>query len=300
MCYNGLEGPLLYQGNLTFEPVHLTMELPPLDQVEIALQAYRELQEELRGEDARPKVDAGESRPDLAQLLDEIGPLPHGTLLIGVAEDGLPILHNLHPEDADSASPILVTGEAGSGKTALLQTLAAGPDLGSDLSDIQFAVITNHPEEWTSLVSLPSALGVWPGYHPSSRHFLLQLANWAESLHRKRTSVLLLLDGLEVLADAGPEAQHDLRSLLMYGPQRGVWPVVAVNAARAAGMTSWLEHFQSRIFARIGDQALAASLTGDPGARLDDLLPGIQFGLQHPAGWLNFWIPALGAGRSDT
>jgi hypothetical protein len=206
-----------------------------------------------------------------------------------MAEDGLPVLLDLYDP---APGPLLVAGDGGSGKTALLQSLARLAGL-QDPGDIQFGVITPFPEEWTALESLPHCMGIWPAYHPSARVFLGQLANWAETLPGTRQVILLLFDGFDLLAGRDFELSHDLRRLLLYGPQHQVWPAVTVNPARLTRLQSWLDYFHTRLLGHVKNSHNARPLTDEPQAALADLLPGAQFGLSQPGTWLKFMLPPL-------
>jgi hypothetical protein len=206
-----------------------------------------------------------------------------------MAEDGLPLLFDLYDP---APGPLLVAGDGGSGKTAFLQSLARAAGL-QDPGDIQFGVVTPFPEEWTALESLPQCLGIWPAYHPSAQLFLGQLVNWAEALSETRQAILLLFDGFDLLSGGEFQSQHDLRWLLLYGPEHHIWPVVTVNPARLARLQAWLDYFHTRVLGQVKHTHNARLLSDDPQAVLSDLLPGAQFGLSQPGSWLKFWLPPL-------
>jgi hypothetical protein len=259
--------------------------MPTSDQFLPALQAYQEIQAELHHgvrpvPPQAPKNEA--SQPKAAGL-------PGGSLLLGMAEDGLPVLLDLHDP---APGPLLVAGDGGSGKTAFLQSLARASDL-QNPGDIQFGVLTPFPEEWTAMEGLPQCLGIWPLYHPSAQLFLGQLVSWAEALPETRQVVLLLFDGLDLMTGGDFQFQHDLRWLLMRGPQRQVWPVVTVNPARLTHLQSWLDYFHTRILGHIKHIQNTRLLADDPQVAPDGLLPGSQFGLSQTGNWLKFWLPPL-------
>ena len=85
----------------------------------------------------------------------------------------------------------------------------------------------------------------------------------------------------------------DLRWLLMYGPAGHVWPVVSVNPARLAHLQTWLQYFHTRVVGHVKHAHNARYLVTDPHADLSGLLPGAQFGLSQPHGFLKFWLPPL-------
>ena len=220
------------------------------DQFLLALQAYQEIQAELRHEDHPHPV------------LPEPAAVPGGSLLLGLAEDGLPVLLDLYDP---APGPLLVAGDGGSGKTAFLQSLARAAGL-QDPGDIQFGVLTPFPEEWNSLESLPHCLGVWPAYHPSAQAFLSRLVSWAETLPGTRQAVLLLFDGFDLVSGNAAQVQHDLRWLLLNGPERHIWPVVTVNPARLARLQAWLDYFHTRVLGQVKHLHNARLLVDDPQA----------------------------------
>jgi hypothetical protein len=258
------------------------------DQFLLALQAYQEIQAELHPGKSSPPL-----HPETAVAaapLDQPAGLPGGSLLLGMAEDGLPVLLDLY----DPASgPLLVAGDGGSGKTAFLASLARSTSL-QDPGDIQFGVVTPFPEEWAALEALPHCLGVWPAYHPSAQAFLTQLVKWAEVLPGTRQVVLLLFDGFDLMTRTDHQILHDLRWLLLYGPEHQVWPVVTLNPARLSHFVPWLEYFHTRVISQVKHPHNARLLVDAPQVDLSDLVPGNQYGLSQPQGWLKFWLPPLG------
>ena len=257
------------------------------DQFLLALQAYQEIQAELRQEERSLPLTPETSIPEAP--VEQAAPIPDGSLLLGLAEDGLPVLLDLYDP---TPGPLLVAGDGGSGKTAVLKSLARTSGI-QNPGDIQFGVLTPFPEEWTALESQPNCLGIWPAFHPSAHNFLPQLVSWAEELPETRQAVLLLFDGLDLLNGSGFQSQHDLRWLLMYGPERQVWPVVTVNPGRLSRIQTWLDYFHTRILGQVKHAHNARLLLDDPEINLADLLPGMQFGLSQPNGWLKFLLPPL-------
>ena len=250
----------------------------------LALEAYQEIQAELHQEQStrsQTPVSTPTQTPAAA--------FPGGSILLGMAEDGMPVLLNLYDP---APGPLLVAGDGGSGKTALLQSMARATHL-EDTGDIQFGVLTPFPEEWTSLESLPECLGVWPAYHPSAQAFLSQLVGWAEALSKTRQAVLLLFDGFDLMTDSSYQTRQDLRWLLTYGPERHIWPVLTVNPARLVHQQHWLAYFHTRLLGHVKNSQNARILLDEPKFDLSNLLQGTQFGLFQPSGWLKFWLPPL-------
>lgn len=251
----------------------------------LALEALTELTLETPAPLSQPVPVA----PTLGGVLAEIGPLPREALFLGIASDGLPVLLNLHDP---LPGPMLVTGDAGSGKTAFLRTLAHAAAQTHRPEHLQCGVITAHPEEWENLKGAPHCVGVFPSFHSDADDFLLSLASWAHGNKTASQAVLLLVDDLESVAGLDFDALQNLRWLLLRGPTRRVWPILTMTAGRYGQVISWIPNFRTRIFGRIEDPRIAAALGGDPASALETLQAGRQFSLRENRNWLRFWLPS--------
>lgn len=216
-------------------------------------------------------------------------PLLHGSLQLGVAENGLPILIDLYDPTPGS---LLVAGDGSGGKTTLLQSLALGSDF-QDPGEILFGVLTPFPEEWSGLEVLSNCLGIWPAYHSSARHFLAQLVSWADVLPGTRQVVVLMVDGFDLLIANGFHDQNDLRWLLTYGPRRQVWPVISINPGRLPRPETWLDYFQTRILGRVKRPQTTQLLGVGPEFDLSDLSQKGQYGLWQKDCLVKFHLPSV-------
>jgi len=244
---------------------------------------------ELKSGDTTPPSKPMPVAPTLNQVLAEIGPLPREALFLGVASDGLPVLLNLHDP---VPGPILITSDAGAGKTAFLQFIARGLAQTHKSSDVQFGVITNHPDEWEDIEETSHRVGIFSTHHANAEEFLPSLASWAHSNKSTKQSVLLLIDDLESIAELDFEALQNFRWLLLRGPSRRVWPIVTLNAGRYGQVLSWIPIFRTRVFGQIKTERFASALGGDETSVLGELEAGIQFSLRENGSWLRFWLPS--------
>ena len=254
-------------------------------QFSLALEALAELNSETSTPLPKPQPAA----PNLDAVLAQIGPLPREALFLGVAADGLPLLLNLHDP---IPGPMLIIGDAGSGKTNFLQTIARAASKTHTSNDVQFGVITNHPEEWNEDEATPHRVGVFPRYHNSAQEFILSLTSWAHSNKNTRQSVILMIDDLEAAAGMDFDALQNVRWLLSHGPARRVWLIVTMNAARYGHVLSWIPTFRTRIFGRIENERVAAALGADKSSAVETLEAKIQFSLRENGNWLRFWLPS--------
>jgi hypothetical protein len=227
--------------------------------------------------------------PAVNELHDQVHLIPDGSLLLGMTEEGQPLLLDLYDP---APGPLLVAGDSGSGKTAFLQSLAQAANL-RDPGEVQFGVLTPFPEEWASQETMPDCLGIWPACHPSTGNFLSRLASWSGVLKQTRQVVLVLVDGLELLTSGSPHTLNELRWLLAHGPQGHIWPVVTVNPGRMIHFADWLDYFETHIHGQVKRSQTAHLLVSDLNINLDGLLPGRQFVFSRPAGSTKFWLPGV-------
>jgi len=259
--------------------------MPANRQFSMTLQALTELKADPSAPSSKPILAA----PALSNVLAEIGSLPAEALFLGVATDGLPVLLNLYDPHP---GPILIAGDAGSGKTAFLQTIAKSVEQTHHSDDIQFGVITNYPDEWESIESTSHRVGIFPVGQSSTQEFVSSLASWAHANKNTHQCVLLLVDDLESVASLDLATVQNFRWLLLRGPARRVWPIVTLNAPRYGQIISWLQNFRTRIFGRVANGRVAEALGGNKTSGLDQLEPRIQFSLRENENWLRFWLPS--------
>ena len=253
----------------------------------LALESLAELKAD---ESAPPPVQPMPVVPTLSEVLAGIGPLPREALLMGVASDGLPVLLNLRDP---LPGPILVVGDAGVGQTIFLQTMAQSVLQSHDSNNVQYGVITNHPEEWESVVATAHRAGIFSPDQTGAQDLIVSLASWAHANRNARQSVLLLIDDLEAVVTLDANTLQSFRWLLLRGPARRVWPVITLSAEKYTQVVSWLQSFRTRIFGRIADQRLAGALGADKASALDKLEARIQFTLRENGNWLRFWMPSF-------
>ena len=230
-------------------------------------------------------------------LLGSLEPMPQNAILLGRCADGLPFLMSLGDPELGA---ILIGCEQGYGKTHHLQVLVDSALQSHSPHNLQVAVLTLNPEEWNRLAGQPLAekyiQGMTAWYDPQAESLIASLTELAESRRdgqRRGPDVLLVLDDLPALQDLSWEAQVNLRWLLEYGSQSGVWIVATINAREADGLRYWIEIFRTRIVGRVGDETSTGILTQHAVAPLEDLAPG-EFKAWTGADWVGYTLPLLG------
>jgi len=254
----------------------------------LMMEALNELKQEAGAERAR-EVKPTPAQPSLNEVLADHGPMPPEALFLGVAADDLPVLLNLHDP---VPGPILIAADPGSGKTCMLQTIALAAGKMHQPENLQFGVLTNHPDEWNGLEQIPNNVGVFPLSNKTAEDFILSLASWAHDNKTSRQSVLLLLDDLEAASNLDFDPRQNLRWLLLRGPARRVWPIITLNPNRMENILPWLDAFHTRVFGTMQDPRHISQLDA-ASAELESLDSGPHFTLREGDHWLRFWLPSI-------
>ena len=243
-----------------------------------------------------PAATEAAPAPALETLLASFPNLPARTAILGVGRDGLPVLFDLQD---DRPGAILICADRAAGKTGLLQTLLLSTLALSLPHEAQFVVIAAAESEWDWLTGDPLAgryvLDVALPHDPAAAGWILRLAGMAEARSKGLQSgptLLLLLDGVEFLAEADAGVRTAFEYLLANGPAVGIWPVGTLTPA-AGRLHPLAGRFQTHILGRIRDREVARSfgLTGD--AAYEALQAGARFAVLVNADWFVFDLPAL-------
>lgn len=261
------------------------MENDETQRYDLMVDAFEEIKAEMK---APHLTKPAPVRPALSQVLAEVGPLPREALFLGMAYDELPVLLNLYDP---LPGPLLIIGDAGAGKTALLQTIALAAEKMHPAERLQFGALTSHPEEWNRFDVTANNVGVFSVHDRTAEDFILSLASWAHGNKTSKQSLLLLMDDLETVSRMDMETVQNLRWLMLRGPARRVWPIFTLSTDRLASMEPWLEAFRTRIIGRVQNTDHIRRLGAD-GAGLRTLSPGFEFTLREGNRWLKFWIPS--------
>jgi len=251
----------------------------------LTLETLAELAPQIRAAHADP----GPGLPSLSEVLAEYSPLPQSALFLGLADDGLPVLLNLRDPVPGS---LLIAGDEHSGKTALLKNIARAVDHVHRPNDVKYTILTEHPDEWKGFEKSENCEGILSLQSNDTIRYIQTLVEWGYKNKNNRLSLLLLIDGLDVVTRV-EELHQQLRWLLLRGPAHNIWPIITLNARLSNNVKLWLEAFRTRLFGYIQNGSDVESLTGLRDLSFQDLLAGSQFAMHEGNIWLPFWVPNL-------
>lgn len=233
----------------------------------------------------------------VGRLLISIRQINSPALLLGECADGLPFIIELGDPFMGAA---LIGCERSMGKTHHLQVLAESAVKLNPPSALQIGVITFKPGEWQFWERKPGnkkyLQGIFAWYDPWAKVLIKNLAELAETRYdgaKTGAQVVLILDDLGFVEELSYEAQVNLRWLLEYGAQAGVFVVASINADQADRFRFWVEPFRTRIVGRITDEFAAEKLTLRKNSAVDALEPGM-FRVWTGSDWRTYRLPLLG------
>jgi hypothetical protein len=227
----------------------------------------------------------------LDQILAQSGQLPPHSLLLGVCDDGLPFLLDL---TNPAPGAMLVCGDSGVGKTALVDSiLASGARLNTP-TQLNLSVIAREIEPFMHLAKADHCQEIFSCAEEVTGDLIGELADLAEERRRTRPAdpaILLVIDDLAGCLDhLDQEAFNRLYWLIRHGPRSRVWTVATLSMERARTIEpQFLSAFRTRLFGRTADRKLVAQLSEDDKLRTAALENG-QFNIPYAGEWLRLWV----------
>ncbi|MCP4420146.1 MAG: NACHT domain-containing protein [Chloroflexi bacterium] len=220
----------------------------------------------------------------LLDLLPFLPKLPQNTAVLGLDEEGAPLLLPLSDPDI---THVLIAGANEAGKTSLLRTIAVSLAMNNRQSKLQLLIIDPDKPgkqncELMPLMYLPHLL-TQVITEPEDALQTLQLL-LDEMHHRLKhetvwPTIVLLMDNLESLfAVAPPKLQAVLAELLQRGAEAGIHLVLSSSHSIADWLSSVMQsNLPLRLVGRVNNEAESLAATAVVGAEAENLLGGGDF-----------------------
>ena len=251
----------------------------------MAIEVYEELLKKgelsaIRGEVSEPIL-----RTD--DVLKNILPLPPEAFFIGLCDDNKPVLLNLFDPFPSS---LLVIGDEGAGKTRLLKSMAYANSKFHNSRELQFAVITRHPEEWNDLLNIENNVGIFTSYGTGTGDLVLSLASWAHGNKRENQSVILLIDDIaEFYRTADFDTRQNLRWLLLRGAAKRTWTIATIRASEVLENAELVGAMKTRVTGKVKNKEILNSVFHNPDAMKLVSLSPYSFLMTKGEGYIKFY-----------
>lgn len=217
-------------------------------------------------------------RPDpqpvrLLEVCRRLPAVPLGTAVLGLADDGAPLLLRLPSPDV---AHVLLAGTTGSGKTALTQSIVLSLALAHRRSQLQLVLVDPKARAFEPLAGLPHLLRPVATEPDQAAAALADLVALMESRDRRRTSsprVVLVIDELADLAvTAGKAVLEPLARLTQRGREAGLHVLACTQKPSASVLGAVTKaNFPVRLVGRVTSLEDARVATGIGGSGAERL-----------------------------
>ena len=197
----------------------------------------------------------------LTEVEDPEDAVSPATVLLGIADDGAPLLLRL---PSPSVAHVLVAGTTGSGKTALLRTMILSLALWQpDPAELKLILIDPKGRNFGVLAGLPQATRVLLGKEAlqdgrQSLRDLVRLMEWRDARGESEPPVVVVVDELvdlvmtDAKANGGASVEESLTRLTQRGREAGIHLIAATQKPTAAVISGLMKgNFPVRIVGRV-------------------------------------------------
>lgn len=254
---------------------------------------------EMSSRSENPVRSVDRVRLGLDRLLKLHDDLPAQAAVLGVCDDGLPVLLDLN----DPASgAVVVIGDEREAQLDLLRTVVASVASRGTPSSIQFVVFSCQAEMWRAWIAERGfdrhcLAIVGADDERAVREWVIRLADWTEQRlagQRSGPPVIVVTDSLSFLPRLAYDVRLNFDWMAKEGPGARIWPVATVSTELATALgTRMLRGFASRILGFADDPTAYmrfASLDEPDAARFGQ--PG-TFAIRAGDSWLRFHLPRM-------
>lgn len=227
----------------------------------------------------------------LDALVEEVRPLPQGSILIGACDDQGHFYLDLRDPSPGS---ILIAAKGACGPTRLLQSILSSAALLNSQRRLRYAYLSVELEWESPVLRQPYCYRAESTSSTTAGQLITQLADLAESRAgngRSDTSLVLAINGLDSLCThLEDHAYDDLAWLLQYGPTVNIWTFATLDVRYTKLLdVKLLDLFGTHLLGAM-DAKMAAIFQANASITRH-LIPNKQFCVWFDNQWLSFWVP---------
>ena len=258
-----------------------------------------------QGNAVRIEVPRSDPQPlRLFPLCARIPPsrIPFGTAVLGLADDGAPLLIRLPSPDV---AHVLLAGTTGSGKTALMQTVIMSLALLQHRRQMQFVLIDPKGRAFEPMASLPHLLRPIVTQPDQAVQALQDLVNLMEQRDRSRVTDPRVIVAIDELADlvqtGGPAILESLGRLVQRGREAGIHVIGATQKPSSAVIGPLIKaNFPVRLVGHVVSAEDARVAAGVGGTNAERLTGRGDFVAVYGPGLIRFQAAYVSAGEIQT
>jgi len=253
---------------------------------------------------ATMQIDVPRADPKPVKLIDlcrRLPAVPLGTAVLGIADDGAPLLLRLPSPDV---AHVLIAGTTGSGKTALTQTMILSLALAHRRSQMQLVLIDPKGRAFESLSRLPHLLKPIVVDAHEAEATLAALVTLMETRDQTRVSTPRIVAVIDELADlvavVGKPLLEALARLAQRGREAGVHLIACTQKPATSVLGPLIKaNFPVRLVGRVTSVEDARVATGMSGSGAERLAGRGDFIAVSGAGFTRFQAAYIESGEMN-
>lgn len=242
-----------------------------------------------------PSKYSVESPPTLQELIQEIGPVPPYSIIIGGCDDHSHLFMDLSDPAPGS---ILIAGDDRSGRSRLLESILYSSTMLNSPRRVRYAIIAPDVTGMEYLTQLPHCYKTHTVDSSEAIDLIYELADITEYRWKNQntgSAIILAVDDLAcLLSDMDENMVEQFRWLVQFGPQMQIWTMVTLNTKDVSTIDpAFLNLFGTRLIGSTESPEVVNFLSGTSENKPTEGIPGAQFSVQFNKDWIRFWIPAV-------
>ncbi len=236
-----------------------------------------------------------ESPPDFQGLIQDIGPLPPYSIIIGGCDDRSHLFMDLTDPAPGS---ILIAGDDRSGRDRLLTSILFSAAILNSPRRVRYAMIAPDLAGLEFLTEKPHCYKADTTDTEEAISLVFELAEIADfrrSNQQAGSAIILAVDDLAcLLSSMDDDMVEQFRWLVNVGPQVQIWTIATINAKDVPNIDpGFLNQFGTRLIGSVSTAEVVEILCGSDEHKPDEVIPGAQFSVLFNEDWVRFWIPAV-------
>jgi hypothetical protein len=231
----------------------------------------------------------------LQGLIEEIGPLPPYSIMIGGCDDHSHLFMDLTDPAPGS---ILITGDDRSGRSRLLTSILYSAVVLNTPRRVRYAIVAPDISGLEFLTDRPhcyKATGMGTSDAIDLIYELAEIADYRRINQVTGSAILLAIDDLACLLSVmEDEMVEQLRWLVKVGPEVQIWTIATLKSDDVLAIdTDFLNQFGTRLIGSVNKAEITDYLCGTDAPKPKEVIPGAQFNVLFNEDWIRFWIPAV-------
>jgi hypothetical protein len=227
----------------------------------------------------------------LDKLLQQAGPFPPETIVLGACEDGLPFTLDLN---SPAPGALLYAGDQANENSAWLHAVLASAARLNPSRSLQLWIIARHAEIYQDVIHYPHLRHLAAPEELVTSALIQEMVELVEQRRhgdpRGPACILAIDDLASLLHNIDEGLYRSINTLLRHGPRSRIWPIATLDASQASQIDErLLSAFRTRLIGHTTDNNLGAYLAQDVRVDASRIDGKGQFYAPFGDDWIRVW-----------